>query len=278
MADIWGKPGQKLQVEYLAENVGDTDGAQDIRLERDGVEEDRDTNITISSGGSHTGLLEWQTVQEDEGEWTIAVSSDNDQDSITALVSDIPDSIVDNFEEILYEDQDETLSDYYNGDLGSVERAVDEPFAGTYYLNFTSSDSEIDTTEDRLETGVTYEIAYYPDMNGGVYFKFFYGGSSSWYGVQFRHAGGGGDQEVNLIDADGTTYDSYNLGDNTYFNVYNRVQFTVDSSDNITVDVLDDEGNNITTLTGSGSGYSSRGYAFEAYNGSLPKFDELVEA
>jgi hypothetical protein len=52
--------------------------------------------------------------------------------------SDIPDSVVDHFEETLYEDQNNTLSDYYTVDDGSVvSRQQNTVFEGSYALEFT---------------------------------------------------------------------------------------------------------------------------------------------
>ena len=196
--------------------------------------------------------------------------------NLSRVPSFIPDDWVDTFEEKLYEDQDKTLSDYYSGDLSNFDRQQSTVYDGSYALECTSSDSEINTTEDRLSIGTTYEVAIRPDANGASHFKFFYEGSSSWYSIQFRYAGGGGSQEVNLTDT-GSTLDSWNFGDNTYFGVWNRFEFTVESDDSITVDMYDDSDTLVKTLTGTGAGYSTGGFAFDGYNGQTPFFDDLRE-
>lgn len=48
--------------------------------------------------------------------------------------SAIPDSVVDNFEAILYEDEGNTLSDYYSGDVSEYTRQTTTVFEGSYAL------------------------------------------------------------------------------------------------------------------------------------------------
>ena len=54
--------------------------------------------------------------------------------NVSTGVIAIPDSVVDNFESILYEDQNLTLSDYYSGDLSVFERQGQTVFNGDFAL------------------------------------------------------------------------------------------------------------------------------------------------
>ena len=85
--------GDILTVDYSADNTGDAQDTQDIRLEIDSVEEDRDSDITLLGAQSTTGTLEWDTTDEDETTYTATVLSDDDTDSVTVEIeSAIPDS------------------------------------------------------------------------------------------------------------------------------------------------------------------------------------------
>ena len=87
--------GDILTVDYSADNTGDAQAMQDIRLEIDSVQEDVDTNVIISGGASTTGTLEWDTTGELEAEYTATVLSDDDSDTVMVNIADaIPDSVV----------------------------------------------------------------------------------------------------------------------------------------------------------------------------------------
>ena len=98
--------GDILAVDYSADNTGDAQDTQDIRLEIDSVEEDRDSDITLLGAQSTTGTLEWDTTDEDETTYTATVLSDDDTDSVTVEIeAAIPDSVETQYE---YEDDSDT--------------------------------------------------------------------------------------------------------------------------------------------------------------------------
>ena len=85
--------GDILTVDYGADNTGDAQDTQDIRLEIDSVQEDVDPDVMLAGGASATGTLEWDTTDEAEAEYTATVLSDDDSDSVTVEIgSAIPDS------------------------------------------------------------------------------------------------------------------------------------------------------------------------------------------
>ena len=85
--------GDILTVDYSADNTGDAQDTQDIRLEIDSVQEDVDPDVMLAGGASTTGTLEWDTTDEDEAEYTATVLSDDDSDSVTVEIeAAIPDT------------------------------------------------------------------------------------------------------------------------------------------------------------------------------------------
>ena len=87
--------GDILTVDYSADNTGDAQDSQDIRLEIDSVQEDVDPGVMLAGGASATGTLEWDTTDEAEAEYTATVLSDDDSDSVTVEIgSAIPDDVV----------------------------------------------------------------------------------------------------------------------------------------------------------------------------------------
>ena len=112
--------GDILTVDYSADNTGDAQDTQDIRLEIDSVEEDRDSDITLLGAQSTTGTLEWDTTDEDETTYTATVLSDDDTDSVTVEIEDaIPDSAIAHYP--ILERSNSTIEDVL-GDLdGSAQ-------------------------------------------------------------------------------------------------------------------------------------------------------------
>ena len=114
--------GDILTVDYSADNTGDAQDTQDIRLEIDSVQEDVDPGVMLGGGASATGTLEWDTTGEPEAEYTATVLSDDDSDSVTVEIeSAIPNSVVEDFE------RDDPL-DIYSADSGDMwEVETDNP-------------------------------------------------------------------------------------------------------------------------------------------------------
>ena len=164
--------GDILTVDYSADNTGDAQDMQDIRLEIDSVQEDVDPDVMLAGGASTTGTLEWDTTDEDEAEYTATVLSDDDSDSVIVEIgSAIPDTAiyqltVDGFnapqtwseeiEEIsvTFEDDFETttLSDGSTGvrpaDGNSAARLpIAPPNDPDVYPNGKSWEVELETTE-----------------------------------------------------------------------------------------------------------------------------------
>ena len=116
--------GDILTVDYSADNTGDAQDMQDIRLEIDSVQEDVDLDVMLSGGASTTGTLEWDTTGEDEAEYTATVLSDDDSDSVMVEIgSDIPDSVLDQLDH-RYK-HDEGSGDILTDDIGDANFDID---------------------------------------------------------------------------------------------------------------------------------------------------------
>lgn len=117
--------GDILTVDFSANNTGTFQDTQDIRLEIDNVEEDRDNNVTLDGGVSTTGTLQWDTTNETAAQYTATVLSNDDADSVTVQVERaIPDSGVSRH---TFDDADtsgSTAVDIWNGNDGTINGAT----------------------------------------------------------------------------------------------------------------------------------------------------------
>jgi hypothetical protein len=84
--------GETLTVDYSVENTGGSlNDTQDIRLDVGATERDRESGVTIASGGLTGGQLSWASASE--GSYTATVLSDDDSASTSVSVGPaIPDS------------------------------------------------------------------------------------------------------------------------------------------------------------------------------------------
>ena len=108
------KEGDILTVDYSADNTGDAQDMQDIRLEIDSVQEDVDPDVILAGGASTTGTLEWDTTGEPEAEYTATVLSDDDSDSVIVEIEPaIPDSGLDQLTHrwVIQEDDSSSVAD-----------------------------------------------------------------------------------------------------------------------------------------------------------------------
>jgi PKD repeat protein len=79
---------ETVTVDYTVSNEGDVSSAQDVTLDVSGVQEDVDSSVSLSSGGSTTGALEWVTETGDSGSGiSYTVSTENDSVSGTVDVN-----------------------------------------------------------------------------------------------------------------------------------------------------------------------------------------------
>ena len=104
--------------------------------------------------------------------------------------SAIPDGLVDNFEELLYEDEGKTISDRYAGNTAQYERNTDSPvIRGDYSLKHTGSDQNtpmvsVDLPREPVR-GDTFAYFAYPDNQTPVSIVFGYTSDSETYALTF---------------------------------------------------------------------------------------------
>jgi len=112
------KEGSDLNVDYSVVNTGfSLNNTQDIRLNIDSTEEDRDTNITLSPSSSTTGTLTWTTPSSSAGTYNASVLSDDDTASTSVTVEAgpaIPDSALTQDLVAWYRFEDGDARDYTN--------------------------------------------------------------------------------------------------------------------------------------------------------------------
>jgi len=115
--------GDNLNVSYSVLNTGYSVGnTQDIRLQIDNTEEDRDTSITLPSSSSTTGTLTWTTPSSSAGTYTASVLSDDDTASRSVTIDPgpaIPDSGV-----LRYSFEDDSATDVWGNFDGTVYGAT----------------------------------------------------------------------------------------------------------------------------------------------------------
>ena len=95
--------GSDLTVDYNVDNVGGSSGVQDISLDVEGVEEDVNSSVSVSSGGSSSGSLVWSTSQGDAGSgvsYSVSTSNDSvsgsvDIDSLSGPSASASDNVTD---------------------------------------------------------------------------------------------------------------------------------------------------------------------------------------
>ena len=118
--------GDILTVDYSADNTGDAQDMQDIRLEIDSVQEDVDPDVMLAGGASTTGTLEWDTTGEPEAEYTATVLSDDDSDSVMVEIGTaIPDAVEQHADHYwIYDEGDGNLAGQADG-FGTVDINLD---------------------------------------------------------------------------------------------------------------------------------------------------------
>ena len=139
--------GDILTVDYSADNTGDAQDTQDIRLEIDSVQEDVDPGVMLGGGASTTGTLEWDTTGEVETTYSATVLSDDDSDSVTVEIEpEIPDSAV--YHWPFREGTGDVASEEINSQDGSISGLewVSGDFTGGFALSGDGSGTVVTTT------------------------------------------------------------------------------------------------------------------------------------
>lgn len=217
-----------------------------------------------SSGWSNGVLREW-----DGSQWQLLYSGDG---------------IVDDFEAGLYEDQNNSLSDYYGGDLSYFARQQTTIFEGSYALSgdrsgggagIISTDGAWQSSQGDTLVWRQYDDDSYNNPEGGLTF---FGQSESGFSSQSCYAAYvhnySGEMRIYRID-DGSATVLNSTGSLPATNTWYKGEVVTDTSGGITFTTYDQSGTEIGTVSASDTTYTSGGTGFRFYD-SIEYWD-LVE-
>lgn len=180
---------------------------------------------------------------------------------------DIPDTLVDNFEELLYEDQGRSLSDVYGGALSPYSRQTSTALFDSYSLEISgqSDVSRISDTDDlnHPTTSDVFDAWVRADQDswyaGPMWFTQSESTPLSGYQVDLEFANNG--LRLKRIDSG-----SFTELDSTSASLSSGSDFRVrvDPSDPITVTVYDAGGNQLAQVSKSDTTYTSGGVGWTA--------------
>ena len=141
-------PGEDLDVEYTVENVGDETGTESaVELLVGGGVEDADSAVEVPAGGTATGTLTFDGVEEsfDPGEtieWTVELDDFDDDASGETTVAGEPELVVAGLEYPESIGPDDTLAVGY-----TIENAGDGPGTESF-VDLVVDGDFVDTDED----------------------------------------------------------------------------------------------------------------------------------
>jgi len=183
------------------------------------------------------------------------------------LFSAIPDSVVDNFEEPLYEDKNNTLTDYYDGDLSQASRQQTTVLKDSRSLKvsqggFIGSTSGLPRYPNQDETFRIF--VQNPSSGGRIYVYFFLQSSTGFGGYRVGVRPGLDDLVLQESNPNNTqsriekTSVSLSTG-TTYF-----VDTLPQSNGTITATLFDTSGTQLAQVSGTNTTYTDGGIGFEA--------------
>jgi len=202
---------------------------------------------------------------------------------------DIPDSVVDNFEEILYEDEGKTLSDYYT-EVNNFARTTDRSQEGSYSVRPTSTGNRfwIVSMDDNSKNDL---LPQYPQAGDTVVWYHRAETTGTWsalntltVGLQSHTDGTDPDDEngyqlqadyandEHRIAKDGTVLTTQNVSFSNYTQEWLKSEFVWGSGGSLTYTVYDSADNQINQLTATDSTYSSGGIGYTASVDSVGDF------
>ena len=154
--------GDILTVDYSADNTGETQDMQDIRLEIDSVQEDVDPDVMLAGGASTTGTLEWDTTGEPEAEYTATVLSDDDSDSVMVEIGTaIPDNAVLRYS--ISEGSGTTVEDSIGeNDLDLIDAPtwVSNNWQDDWALDFDDNEAKSNQKVDAINENEAFTVAF----------------------------------------------------------------------------------------------------------------------
>ncbi|RLM53192.1 hypothetical protein DVK02_14985 [Halobellus sp. Atlit-31R] len=182
-------------------------------------------------------------------------------------VSAIPDTLVDNFEEPLYEDQSKSLSDYYAGDLANYTRQQNTVMEGDYALERNSSDSDFIVSTSGLNYPEPGDVwRYWLQQNGDQNHTHYFGVQDSGstdnaYDVTVHW----NDQEIRLRKRSGGSNTSLDTTGQTITNGnWYEVEIMWETDGTITATLYDDSGSELASVIGSDTDYTDGGIGWSS--------------
>lgn len=182
--------------------------------------------------------------------------------SLTQILSN---NVIENFEEVLYEDQNKTLSDYYSGSLSQFNRSMEWSKEGGYSLEAVTDGSWVTIVSNgnlnrTPQRGDIFEFYFKPDTANPAELSFADNGSGNKYIISTNLYNGefaiAKDNNDNLLDS---VSHSWNRGD-----VY---RIKVEFGNTITASLEDNNGNLLETVSATDSDYDAGEISFKI-NGS----------
>jgi len=206
---------------------------------------------------------------------TAYVNSFNNPGVTAELPSNaIFDSVVDNFEASLYEDQKLSLSDYYGGDLSAYRRQTSTVYQGSYALEATSGQSAItdDGGDFFLTDGTTWEFYQYHTSSsadgGWMWMTQTEAGRTSRTGYQAAIRSNNDDIKLRrFVDGGYVELDV----DNTSIpeNEWMRGLVVHTSDGEITFTLYDSGGNQLAQTSATDTTYTYGGHGFSNYDPNI---------
>lgn len=178
-------------------------------------------------------------------------------------------TLIDNFESLIYEDQNNSLSEYYSGDLSNFERQTSTVIEGNYSARciaqggYYSIYSSSDGLPSYPKPGDTIKLRMLIEATDDEDFRFAFGyqDNSNYYAVNISPNKGG----YRLIRRDGgTTYKLDSKSMSFSSNVWYNVRIDWGSSGEISAVLEDENGTQQASLSDNDSTFTNGGIALIA--------------
>jgi len=194
--------------------------------------------------------------------------------NVSVGASVIPDSVVDNYEQVLYEDQDKTLSDYYNEDLSAATRQTSTVLKGDFTLELSvpgdngsaaiysiSGLPRYPSRGDDLSLRVSYD-----DNVSQINFQFVFGDASSQYGTGYSVVTDTDNDEMIIRKRNSSSFTNIEEASQT---VSSNTEYIYDvsfGSPTITFTLRDSEGNSLNSISVDDDEFDSGGIRLATFN------------
>jgi len=186
----------------------------------------------------------------------------------------IPDSAVDNYEEALYEDQNKTLADYYDGDLSDATRQSTTVLEGSVSLELDVPGGSNSTAIRSMSGLPRYpsrgdEISLrvkYDDEVSQINFQFVYGDPSSQHGTGYSVLTDVDNDEMIIRERNSSSFTNVEDASQTVSPDTEYIYDISFGSPTITFTLRDSNGNSLNSISYDDADYDSGGIQLSAFN------------